>query len=107
MIRKWHICIRLDCDPNWSKDQVTQAFSGMEALEVELWEASFGGAGMKVLEGFWDVRGVGKAKVSGMVRPRMARWLEGVMESSIGKEVENWEENEGGEKWNARDNGPR
>ncbi|MCJ1474827.1 hypothetical protein MMC13_003487 [Lambiella insularis] len=83
LIRNWHIFIRLDCDPNWTKDQVTAAFSGMEALEVELWEASFGGAGTKVLEGFWDVRGVGQAKVSGMVQSKMARWLEGVMESPV------------------------
>ncbi|MCJ1284037.1 hypothetical protein MMC26_003368 [Xylographa opegraphella] len=91
LIRKWRISVRLDTDPNWSKRQVTDAFSGVEELSVDVWEASFGAAGVRVLEGFWDVRGVGTARVRGCVERRMGRWLERLMESEMGVEVVGWD----------------
>ncbi|MCJ1393542.1 hypothetical protein MMC18_006417 [Xylographa bjoerkii] len=91
LIRKWRISVRLDTDPNWSKRQVTDAFSGVDELLVEVWEASFGAAGVRVLEGFWGVRGVGKARVIGCVEKPLVRWLERVMESEVGLEVDGWD----------------
>ncbi|MCJ1401028.1 hypothetical protein MMC11_004240 [Xylographa trunciseda] len=91
LIRKWRISVRLDTDPNWSRRQVTDAFSGVEELRVDVWEASFGTAGVRVLEGFWGVRGVGRARVDGCVERGMGRWLERLMESDLGVEVEDWD----------------
>ncbi|MCJ1418867.1 hypothetical protein MMC32_005218 [Xylographa parallela] len=98
LIRRWRISVRLDTDPNWSKRQVTDAFSGVEELSVDVWEASFGASGVRVLEGFWGVRGVGKARVRGCVERGMGRWLEGVMESEMGAEVAGWGGEEGERK---------
>ncbi|MCJ1317785.1 hypothetical protein MMC15_003112 [Xylographa vitiligo] len=95
LIRKWRISVRLDTDPNWSKRQVTAAFSGVEELLVDVWEASFGAAGVRVLEGFWGVRGVGTARVRGCVERGMGSWLERVMESELGTEVRGWDGEEG------------
>ncbi|MCJ1380042.1 hypothetical protein MMC17_003145 [Xylographa soralifera] len=95
LIRKWRISVRLDTDPNWSKRQVTDAFTGVEELRVDVWEASFGAAGVRVLEGFWGVRGVGKARVRGCVERGMGSWLERVMQSETGAEVAAWNGEDG------------
>ena len=77
---------------------MTEAFSGVEELVVDVWEASFGAAGVRVLEGFWGVRGVGRARVRGCVERGMRRWLERVMESEVGAEVVGWDGEDGEKK---------
>ena len=99
LIRRFRISVRLDVDPVWSKEAVAKAFSGLEMLEIEVWQASFGSCGVGVLEAFGAVRGVAIAKVSGCVSGGFARWLEALM---MGDEaVHEWE----GERWNGWERG--
>jgi len=96
LIKKWHIQVRLDCDPNYNKQQATEAFTGAEELELEIWQAMFGAAGEGVLKLFAGVRAVGKAKVTGSVTPGVKRWLEYTMRKPVewvsrGDEGELWE----------------
>ncbi|KAB2570847.1 hypothetical protein DBV05_g10485 [Lasiodiplodia theobromae] len=85
-IRNWHISVRLDADPYFNAAEVTAAFSNADSLEVECWQAQFEACDYSVLRLFQDVRGVGRAKVSGSVGYGFAHWLELVMESP--KEME-------------------
>ena len=96
-IRHWHISVRLDVDPNWSKDEITSAFSGADSLEVEVWEASYRGGDLLVLERFCEVRGVKKAIVAGSLPEDMASWLMARMQSGADGEVAKW----AGKSWNA------
>ena len=95
LIKRWHVRVRLDCDPYYTTDAVAEAFSGCEELEVEVFRASWGIGGYGALEGFRGVRGVRRAKVHGSVGTKFARWLEGAMESGETGAVEGWEEDEG------------
>lgn len=94
-IKRWHVRVRLDCDPYYTTDTVAEAFSGCEELEVEVFRASWGIGGYGALEGFRGVRDVRRAKVHGSVGRRFARWLEVAMESGERGVVEGWEEDEG------------
>ncbi|KAF9641073.1 hypothetical protein BFW01_g12879 [Lasiodiplodia theobromae] len=85
-IRNWHISVRLDADPYFNAAEVTAAFSNADSLEVECWQAQFEACDYSVLRLFQDVRGIGRAKVSGSVGYGFAHWLELVMESP--KEME-------------------
>ncbi|EKG16523.1 hypothetical protein MPH_06299 [Macrophomina phaseolina MS6] len=82
-IRNWRVCIRLDTDPFFTAQDVAAAFSGCDSLEVECWQAQFEACDYSVLRLFEEVRGVGKATVTGSVEPGFAHWLELVMESPI------------------------
>ena len=94
LIKRWHVRVRLDCDPYYSPGAVAAAFSGCEELEVEVFRASWGLGGYTALEGFKGVRGVRKAKVHGSVGRKFAKWLEGVMRSWKGHVVEGWRDDE-------------
>ena len=84
--------MRLDVDAGFSRAQASDAFSGAEELEVEVWQAMFADADLAVLRLFEGVRGVGRAKVSGSVGRRYGAWLEGVMMADngfvVGKRLE-------------------
>lgn len=90
-IRRWYIKVRLDTDPRFKEESVTEAFSGCEELEVEATEAMFRSAGVGVLMLFKGVRGVGKAKVGGSVTDSFAKWLENSMTSKVGCGVEDYD----------------
>ena len=82
LIRRFHIVVRLECDPFWTRSSLAKAFSGIDELEIEAWVASYGICGLEVLESFTSVRRVRKAKVRGShVDQIFSDWLEGVMES--------------------------
>jgi hypothetical protein len=91
LIRNWRLNVRLDCDPKWSKDDVTKAFSGMQSLTVNFWVASFRAGDLNVLERFSGIRGVVKANVTGAVPPDVATWLMAAMESPADGVVGVWE----------------
>jgi len=95
MIRRFHIRVRLDCDPYYKREAVKEVFSGAEQLEVEVFRSSWGVGGYESLEGFVEIRGVGRARVHGSLGAKFARWLEGCMESKEGAEVGMLESDEG------------
>ena len=84
MIRRFHLRVRLDCDPFYKPRDVKKAFSGADELELEVFRSSWGLGGYDALEGFVGVREIRKAKVHGSIEPNFARWLEGVMRSAQG-----------------------
>ena len=65
-------------------------FDGAEVLEVEVFRASWGVGGYGALEGYRDVRGVGKARVYGSLPASTARWLEACMEGDGEGVAEGW-----------------
>lgn len=67
-----------------------RAFSGVEELEVEVFQASYGNSDFRVLELFAGIRGVRKARVFGSVGREFAGWLEGCMESAVGLDLVGW-----------------
>lgn len=85
MIRRFHIRVRLDCDPYYEPEAVKKAFSGAEELEVEVFRSSWGIGGYDALDGFVGVRGVKRVKVHGSVGTQFARWLEEVMTAPEGE----------------------
>jgi hypothetical protein len=78
LIQRYHIRVRLDCDPNFSLEKATNAFSGVEELTIEVFQAQFGSSDYKVLRLFEGVRGVKRARVYGSVTafPEYVAWLE-------------------------------
>jgi len=87
MIRRFHIRVRLDCDPYYKPEAVQAVFTGADQLEVEVFRASWGIGGYESLDGFMGIRGVGRARVHGSVGKKFARWLEECMQSREGEEV--------------------
>lgn len=75
-IRRFHIRVRLDSDPYYSPQQVREAFTDTDELEVEVFRTSFEAGNYLALEGFAGVRGVRKARVHGSIKPECAQWLE-------------------------------
>ncbi|KAE9373675.1 hypothetical protein N431DRAFT_374286 [Stipitochalara longipes BDJ] len=78
LIQRYHIKVRLDCDPNFTLTKATNAFSGIEELTIEVFQAQFGSSDYKVLRLFEGVRGVKRTRVYGSVTafPEYVAWLE-------------------------------
>ncbi|USP81940.1 hypothetical protein yc1106_09214 [Curvularia clavata] len=87
-IRRWHVSLRLDTDPQFTEAQATKAFSGAEYLEIQAWQSMFDGCDDSVLGLFKGVRGVKVAKVTGCVEEGVARWLESRMVLPVEEEKE-------------------
>lgn len=68
-----------------------RAFSGVDELEVEVFQASYGNSDFHVLELFAGIRGVRRARVFGSVAREFAGWLEGCMESAAGVDFMGWD----------------
>ena len=81
MIRRFYIRVRLDCDANFSAEKARTAFTGVDELTLDVFQAQFGSSDYEVLKRFEDVRGVGKARIFGSILgfPEYAGWLEGSM----------------------------
>ncbi|KAM0324192.1 hypothetical protein ACHAQA_008386 [Verticillium albo-atrum] len=82
-IRRYHMRVRLDCDPAYDRDAVTTAFTGVDELTLEVWQAAFLAADHGVLKLFEGVREVGRVKIYGSTTgfDDYVLWLAGVMES--------------------------
>lgn len=80
--------MRLDADARFTYEDAKGAFSGAEELEVEVWQAMFASADLRVLRLFEGVRSVKRARVAGSVGPGYGRWLEKAMMSDVDCEVE-------------------
>ena len=71
-MRRFHLCIRLDCDPRYGSQELENAFNGAEELNIEVFQASFGMGDTKLLDMFRGIRGVKKAKVWGSISRELA-----------------------------------
>lgn len=94
MIRRYHIGVRLDCDPNFSAKKAQEAFTGVEELTLEVFQAQFGSSDYKVLKLFEGIRGVQKARIYGSVQafPDYVDWLERAIMTTEGNSVERFGE---------------
>ncbi|KAK2000345.1 hypothetical protein LX36DRAFT_654494 [Colletotrichum falcatum] len=83
-IRRFHIRVRLDCDPAFDASAAVAAFSGVDELVIEVWQAVFQGADHATLRVFEGVRGVRDVKIYGSIMglEGYVRWLEGVLRLS-------------------------
>jgi hypothetical protein len=98
-IRKWYISLRMDIDPRLRAKDVETAFTGVDTLEIEAWQAMFGSGDPRVLKLFEGVRGVGKVKVYGSVGQRYSDWLTLCMKSPLGSVVEPFVEDTQWDAW--------
>ncbi|KAL2075254.1 hypothetical protein VTL71DRAFT_197 [Oculimacula yallundae] len=90
LIRRFHIRIRLDCDPNFSAEKAIKSFTGAEELTIEVFQAQFGSSGHMALKLFEGIRGVKRARIYGSVQafPEYVQWLRESMMTPEGVEVE-------------------
>jgi hypothetical protein len=79
MMKRWHLTVRLDIDPRFDFNQCTFAFSGVEYLELYVWQAAGNCDADTVLRLFEGIRGVKVARVSGSVDLSRRLWLESLM----------------------------
>lgn len=96
MIRRYYIHVRLDCDPNFSAKKAQEAFTGVDELTLDVFQAQFGSSDYKVLKLFEGIRDVRKARVYGSITgfPEYADWLEGAMMTPDGTIVPGFGEGE-------------
>lgn len=52
LISRYHIRVRLDCDPNFTAKNAALSFTGMEELSIEVFQAQFGSSDYQVLRLF-------------------------------------------------------
>lgn len=86
LIKRFKLRVRLDAGPGFEREDAKKAFSGLDDVEIEVWQASYRGAGREVLELFEDVRGVKRARVSGSTSgfEEYADWLGQSMMAPMG-----------------------
>jgi len=95
MIKRYHIYVRLDCDPGFTVETVRDAFTSIEELTVEVFQSQFGSSDHTVLRLFEEIRGVKRARVLGSITafPEYISWLENAMMSPKGTGVVEYVEN--------------
>lgn len=92
MIRKFFFRVRLDIDSRFTARQASDCFTGLDVLEIEVFQPSYGTCDFTVLKLLEGVRGVGKASVAGSVGDgHYARWLEAAMMSDVGVNLPDYE----------------
>lgn len=80
--------MRLDTDARFTAEQVESSFSGVEELEIEVFQSMYGSCDFTKLRLFEGVRGVNRAVVDGSVGDgKYAAWLAGIMMLPEGEEV--------------------
>lgn len=110
MIRRYCIYVRLDIDPRFTRKQAEESFSGVEELEIDVFQAMYGGSDFSVLGLFEDVRDVGRVKIDGSLGDgKYAAWLSDLMQQPAGTEATPYhEEYVGGvPSWHAWSKGNR
>lgn len=93
LIRRFHIYVRLDCDARFTATKARDAFTGIEELTVEVFQAQFGSSDYAVLRLFEEIRGVKRARILGSVTafPEYVTWLECAMMSPTDAKVLDYE----------------
>ncbi|KAK7443867.1 hypothetical protein Landi51_08826 [Colletotrichum acutatum] len=87
-IHRFHVRLRLDCDPAFDAAAATAAFSGVDELVVEVWQAAFQSADHGALRVFEGVRAVKTVRIYGSITgfEDYVSWLEGVIRCGDGLE---------------------
>lgn len=82
-IRKFHVDVRLDCDLPYEKERVTESFSNIDELTIDINQAQYLGVGHGNLALFEDVRGVRRVTISGSTTgfEDYIKWLVNLMQS--------------------------
>lgn len=96
-IRRFHLTLRLDCEVPFDRRRAAAAFSGAEALHVQVTQSVFLGAGRDNLRKLEDVRGVRRLTIRGSTTgfEGYVAWLERLMQSPPGDgamELTPWED---------------
>ncbi|KAK3626154.1 hypothetical protein LTR22_023275 [Elasticomyces elasticus] len=65
MIRRYYLYLRLDTDPRFTRLQAEESFTGVDELEIEVFQSMYGSCDFSVLHLFEGVRGVGKVLIKG------------------------------------------
>lgn len=110
LIRRYYIHLRLDVDARFSKTQVQESFTGVDEIEIEVFQAMYASCDFGNLQLFEDVRGVGRAKVYGSVGDgKYAAWLARTMMLPKDSVVEPYNERYigGNSAWETWKNGNR
>jgi hypothetical protein len=83
LIKRYHIYVRLDCDAWFTAVTARDAFTGVEELTVEVFQAQYGSSDYAVLRLFEEVRGIRRVKFLGSVTgfPEYISWLQTAMMS--------------------------
>ncbi|GAB7345601.1 hypothetical protein MBLNU457_3900t1 [Dothideomycetes sp. NU457] len=88
LIKRWYVNVRLDTDARYTAEKARDAFTGVESLCIDVFQAMFGGCDFSALKLFEGVRGVRQCTIQGSVGDgRYARWLEAVVCKGVGEEV--------------------
>lgn len=109
-IRRYFIHVRLDIDQRFGRQQVEESFTGVDELEIEVFQAMYGSCDFSNIQLFEGVRGVAKASVNGSVGDgRYAHWLAETMQQPRGSKATPFSEQYvGGNKaWDAWTHGNR
>lgn len=93
LVRRARVRVRLDVKPRFTAAAAAEAFSGMDFVAVDVWQADYRGCGREVLELFEGVRGCRRAVVSGSTSgfSCYARWLEESMMKPLGAPGEKYD----------------
>ncbi|KAM3560796.1 hypothetical protein MY1884_002741 [Beauveria asiatica] len=85
-IRRFHLTLRLDCDPGFDRRRAAAAFAGAEELHIRLVQTFFLSAGKENLATLEDVRGVRGLTIRGSTTgfEKYVEWLARLMRSPPG-----------------------
>lgn len=91
-IRRFHVQVRLDIDLPYDEAVVTESFSGLDELSIDVMQAMFLGVGYRNLTKFEGIRGVKRVKVMGSTTgfEDYIEWLKKAMMSEPGSKVEDF-----------------
>lgn len=91
-IRKFHVDVRLDCDLPYEEPAVTEAFSNLDELNIEVQQAMYLGVGYGNLKKFEGIRGVKKVHIHGSTTgfEEYIKWLENVITSPADAKIEDY-----------------
>lgn len=90
-VRRFHTEVCLNSGPYHSPRQLKEAFSGMDDLEIHVFQTIDGEFGTWLLEAYTEIRRVRRARVYGYIDKELARRLERCMQSDEGVEHGPWE----------------
>ncbi|KAM0739156.1 hypothetical protein ACQRIT_006893 [Beauveria bassiana] len=95
-IRRFHLTLRLDCDPGFDRRRAAAAFAGAEELHIRVVQTFFLSAGKENLATLEDVRGVRGLTICGSTTgfEKYVEWLARLMRSPPGTKAMPFAESE-------------